>query len=62
MICQNFQTAFQQKNDSILKGEIQVNEVFGVGINSDDVIIFHWADIMVFQKHPECECHLFDIG
>jgi len=29
MICQNFQTAFQQKNDSILKGGIQVNDVFG---------------------------------
>jgi hypothetical protein len=34
MICQTFQTAFQQKNDSILKGGIQVNEVFGfVGDN-----------------------------
>jgi len=32
------------------------------GINSDDVIRFHWAGIMVFQKHPECKCHLFDIG
>jgi len=28
MICQNFQIAFQQKNDSILKGGIQLNEVF----------------------------------
>ncbi|HAO23485.1 MAG TPA: hypothetical protein DCQ37_25385 [Desulfobacteraceae bacterium] len=35
MICQNFQIAFQQKNDSILKGGIQVNDVFGfVGIIS----------------------------
>jgi hypothetical protein len=32
------------------------------GINSDDVIRFHWTGIMFFSEIPECECHLFDIG